>query len=39
MRSRWGEITGKYTDNRAKTHIKPADNGANKWQGVWMLRL
>ena len=34
-------MAGKYTDNKAKTHIKPGDNGANKWQVVgilWVIR-
>jgi hypothetical protein len=29
-RRRVVEMAGKYIDNRAKTHIKPEDNGANK---------
>jgi hypothetical protein len=39
VRNRVVEIAGKYTDNRAKTHIKAGDNGANKWQVAGILRL
>lgn len=39
IRTRVVGIAGKYTDNRAKTHIKPGYNDANKRQEAEILGL